>query len=159
MKIKFLFLLPFVPFALGLNSYAATATAAPAGDSATVLPKMETMASGPEAGLRQGMPATEIKRIMGNPDDTKPMKSPNGTAEVWLYRVIVKQTQQEIPVMGTPTTRTEQAGGSNTQTVVTGTAMSYKTVRMTVYRKTSLLVFNGALLNQKVTYEQEMSSY
>jgi hypothetical protein len=66
----------------------------------------------PETALKKGMTAAEVKRIMGEPVEKRPMKAPSGKAEVWVYHRstngLVKQVQ--VGSISTPLTTKSTSG-------------------------------------------------
>jgi len=168
MNFRYLISLPFAVSVIGLHclAVAPTPTPAPTGstavpltDSALPVPKMEVVKDGPEANLRQGMTADAVTALMGKPDSIKPMEAPTGKAEIWAYRNLINTTDRQFPASIEALTSQTVDSHGNTQTQQLGTKTVYKIERIRTFRRTSLLMFNGALLNQKSTVEQVRDYY
>lgn len=101
--------------------------------------------------LTQGMTADEVRAKLGSPESVSPMESPEGRAEVWVYRFEntvgteqVATGMKSVPVFaGMP----DAAGGGSfvkhVQEPVYGTAEKKEIVTL------HLLLFNGRLAAQK----------
>jgi hypothetical protein len=127
-------------------------------EGGSVLPKMMQATSGPERELKQGMKADVVTRIMGAPAEISPMESPSGRAEVWVYRTVTKETTSQIDMTPPPmTVMVKGADGVERPETTTSPTILRIEARKTV-RTTSLLMFNGALLNMKIS-EQEQREY
>lgn len=50
----------------------------------------------PLDSLKQGDPADKIKKLLGVPAESRPMKSPSGKAEVWVYVQEVSRRMDRI---------------------------------------------------------------
>jgi len=46
--------------------------------------------------LRKGMTATEVRAVLGNPDEIKPFKSPDIGVYVWTYRRVVRGPERQV---------------------------------------------------------------
>ena len=119
---RFAFL--FVALVALLSSCATTAPS----DTSTggVQPAVSASPDGPEHSLQKGMTADAVKQIMGEPAEIKPMPSPTGKAEVWVYH--------------------RRSNGATRQIQV-GTQMGeqIEIIDQTI----SLLMFEGRLMEQK----------
>ena len=67
---------------------------------------------GPEAGLKKGMRADAVRRIMGSPTEIRAMKAPSGKAETWIYRRTVTGHVQQVEVGVRSTPITDVAGAA-----------------------------------------------
>lgn len=110
-----------------------------------------------EESLRQGMPAAEVLKIMGKPDDISPMEAPSGKAEVWTYRTRTDKGQTRYQINSRPITTTVEGVDGNKRQVVVGEEPIFGTERRTEVRTYQILMFNDHLLNDKVTTEEERS--
>lgn len=136
--------------AAGLTIHAEPASAQPAQGQAP----QQKAPKGPV--LMKGMTAEQIVAAIGQPQEKKTMKVPEGStdkAETWVYRQeigthevqVATGTQQVAAYVGMG--MGNDALGSTPQIVFTN-----KTV--TVYRVTSLLMVNGQLVLARQTSEQ-----
>ncbi len=53
---------------------------------------------GPEGSLEKGMTAATVRRVMGAPAEVRPMASPTGRAEVWLYHRTTPGATRQVQV-------------------------------------------------------------
>ena len=110
--------------------------------------KVVALDDGPEHALQKGMPAEAVKRIMGEPAETKPMASPTGKAEVWVYHRTRSAPNQQVQI-GTRFTNITTIGGDG-QAHVARTieepvfAQQIEIVEVTV----RLLLFDGKYVEQ-----------
>jgi len=73
--------------AIALLAACASTSVAPGGGARPAAATgLSAPAAGPEGSLAKGMTADTVRRIMGAPSEVRPMASPSGRAEVWLYR-------------------------------------------------------------------------
>jgi len=94
--------------------------------------------------LGKGMAAAEIVRLIGRPDEIKPMKAEGVTAEQWIYRRKVDQTvyQTANTQNAIPALVGFDGGGA-----VIGTAIvpSYRLKYAEQFQVTALLLIDGKL--------------
>jgi hypothetical protein len=106
------------------------------------------LGNGPEQALQKGMTAEAVKRIMGEPAEIKPMQSPTGTAETWVYHCTVQGPVEQIQVG----TRTDSivAKGSDGQDHVVQTVEEpvFKQQFHFIEETVRLLMFDGRLIEQ-----------
>ncbi|MDI1251023.1 MAG: hypothetical protein PSV13_19330 [Lacunisphaera sp.] len=106
--------------------------------------------------LGKGMAAAEIVRLIGRPDEIKPMKAEGVTAEQWIYRCKVDQTvYQTANTQSTIPALTGIDGGG----VVIGTAIvpSYRLKYAEQFQVTALLLIDGKLHLGRQWFEQTES--
>ena len=132
------FLLLLVP-AISAATAETPAKAGPVGADATA------------GALKQGMPAAAVKKALGEPAETKPMKAPNGKAEVWVYvREISRRTEQLSATTADVVFNTTESDGSIRQHVTPG-QVTLHDVQYLTEETTEVLMFNDHYLTQKVT--------
>ena len=106
---------------------AATLIALLAGCASTTTPPSATGAhppasdttadlNGPETTLQKGMAAAAARAIMGEPSEIRPMQSPSGPAEIWVYhrRIQGRIQQVMVGVKSTPMTSYNNTTGQTT---------------------------------------------
>jgi hypothetical protein len=139
-------------FLAGCTSTPASSMANNAGPG----PTATAVGNEPEHVLQKGMTAAEVKRLMGEPAEIKPMTAPTGTAEVWIYHHTTYGPMEQIQV-GTRSTSTTMKGADGQDHVV-------QTVEEPVYRHkvqiveetTRLLMFDGILIEQHQAVQKRM---
>lgn len=123
---------------------AVDAASTPAAANAPALdPKLDP-AKNPRA-IAKGMTADEVLRRLGEPAEKRPMTTPAGQAEVWVYRrkvgTVRRQTAtdiEEIPYVDIATGQ-----------VRTVPQPKYSMETIDVEEDTSLLIFDGKLIEWK----------
>jgi len=124
----------------------AQSNAAPASDGEMPFPKLE-----------QGMTANAIREKLGNPAQIQPVTSPEGKAEIWVYKFVkslgmtqVAAGTRESPQMSVG------AGGAGMITVQEPIyTLAEKKSEVTL----SLLMFNGRLQSQKALVENTLEHH
>jgi len=125
------------------------AAAAPAAPEAAGAQAPKAALSGPEASLRKGMTAAEVRKIMGAPREIKPMPSPSGTAEVWVYVRSSSHTGDLVQVGQRMVQVTQQvADGRLVTSQVPGDPIIMQEVK-NEEETISLLMFDGAFVTLK----------
>jgi hypothetical protein len=114
------------------------ATGAKPGAVATVVAP-----SGPETSLQRGMTREEVKAVMGDPVEIKPMKVSVGTAEIWTYHRSARGEVQQVQVglKSTPITTTSSSG--QTSVLQTVDEPIFKQQTSIIEETISLLMFDG----------------
>jgi outer membrane protein assembly factor BamE (lipoprotein component of BamABCDE complex) len=122
---------------------------------ATVKPTAESNSDMPFPKLEKGMSADVIRQKLGNPAEIQPMPSPDGKAEIWIYKfekdlgmTQVAAGTRDVEVM----TMTSSMNGSTTMKEPVYT-MAAKKSEITL----SLLMFNGQLQVQKAKVEETIA--
>jgi len=128
----------------------AGAVAAQAG-STKVDPKANASApaSGPEAQLKADMPADAVEKIMGKPAEVRSMASPDGHAEIWVYRRLTDHRVERVQVGSIPITDTKIGADGKSYTVVLGENIQYADAHIDTEVTVELLMFNGRYVTAK----------
>lgn len=96
---------------------------------------------------------------MGKPDEIKPMKAPNGKAEIWVYKRETNERTERVPVGAVPiTVTTFSADGKSSSMQTIGEDVKYANVRFTTEETVELLMFNDHFLTGKIS-RQEIKHY
>lgn len=105
--------------------------------------------------LHKGMTADAVIQAVGRPQEVKPMKAPDGQAEVWTYRRVFRRDTYQVA------TGVEEVPAFVWINGPLGTAkeVTYSIRNATTYQVTSLLMFNGQLVHAKQWFERESGSY
>ena len=117
----------------------------------------KTAGTHPYHKLKKDMPAEEIKKLLGQPESTAPMKTPEGKAEVWTYvyelgrrtgrvRVPTHDVVSVVTQMGNTTLRSTAPGYVRTETV--------QYIRE---ERVDLLLFDDRLVVVKVSRHERMA--
>jgi hypothetical protein len=143
--------------ALGIHGFSATppagaSPAAPAAKSPT------PPADNPESALKQDMSADQVRQIMGEPKEVNPMKAPSGKAEVWVFRRLVNERMDRIPVASIPIMVTVVSADGKAHQQQTGETTQYGDVRIATEVTVELLMFNDHYVTHKVS-TREVKSY
>ncbi|HUJ42705.1 MAG TPA: hypothetical protein VLW52_03755 [Opitutaceae bacterium] len=138
----------------GCASAPAPSTATRAGSGSPAADAVA--ASGPEATLQKGMPVAMVKRIMGEPSEIRPMKSPEGKAEIWVYHRTTRGAMQQIPIGTTSTDITTIGldGKANVQKVTGETIVRQET--QIVDETINLLIFDDQFIEQNKFVQTRM---
>jgi hypothetical protein len=104
----------------------------------------------PASALKQGMSADEVRHLMGKPDEIRPMKAPNGKAEVWVF---TREIGRRVDRVGLPSasivTTVVSVDGTMRQQTTPG-PVQYHDVYYVTEETVELLMFNDHFLLQKV---------
>lgn len=129
----------------------AAETAAPVSET----PSLSTDAAKPaKPSLQKGMDAATIIRIIGKPEQIKPMNSPEGKAETWIYRRLLSRT---VTQQATGTREMPSFDGSIGNQLGSRSEVVYTNVMVETYQVTHLLMFNDQLVVAKQWREQTRS--
>ena len=113
----------------------------------------------PVTALKKAMPAAEVRQIMGLPVEIKPMKAPNGKAEIWVYRRELNERAERVQVGAVPITVTVfSTDGKSSSLQTIGEDVKYANVRFTTEETVELLMFNDHFLTGKIS-RQEIKHY
>ena len=144
---------------LPLLALAALAATPDKGDREAVAARPPALAADkPESTLKQAMTAEEVRRIMGAPEDTRPMKTPTGKAEIWVFRREVGRHVDRLPIGSIPLTSTSVGSDGQAHTETIGETIQYADVHIVTVETVELLMFNDHYLTHKVT-RQEVKHY
>jgi hypothetical protein len=113
--------------------------------------------NGPEATLKKGMPAEAARAIMGEPSETRPMKTPAGQAEIWVYRRRIQGAVQQVMV-GMKSTPIVTVNNN------TGQATVLQTIDEPILRQqaeiieetVNLLIFDGKYIEQSRSVQRHL---
>lgn len=147
MKIRNL-LLPVALFALVING--AGAAPSPASGKGT---RNSTVAAadGPESALREAMPADVVRKIMGEPLEIKPMKAPEGKAEIWVFRRQVDVRVERVPVGSIPITVSTIGADGRAHEQTVGENIQYGDLHRATEETVQLLMFNDRYVTHKIS--------
>lgn len=115
------------------------------------------ISDGPERALQNGMTAEEVKHIMGEPAEIKPMDSPTGKAEVWAYHRTINGLVEQIQIGSKPITVSSVGGDGLAHLQVVAEEPIYKQAVHTDEETISLLMFDGRFISQKRTVEKRLN--
>ncbi len=111
-------------------------------------------ADNPATTLKQGMPAGAVRKLLGEPTETKPMKAPNGKAEVWVYvREISRRAEQMRVATPDVVINTTESDGTVRQHVTPG-QVTFHDVQYLTEETTEVLMFNDHFLAQKSSRQE-----
>lgn len=114
------------------------------------------VADGPEHTLQKGMTAEAVKRIMGEPAEIKPMQSPTGKAEVWVYHRTSSVPVRQVQVGTRFTNETMIAGDGQTHVAQRVEAPVFALEIQIVDETISLLLFDGKLVEHKESAQKRL---
>ena len=156
MKTRNLFLSASL-FALIAN--VACATVAPGAGRVTPGAKPAVVSPGnPETALTKAMPADTVRKIMGQPQEIRPMQVPDGKAEVWVYKREADRHVDRVEIGSIPITITKigEDGKAYQQTV--GETIQYADLHCVTEETVQLLMFNDHFVICKIS-SQEVRRY
>lgn len=117
-------------------------------------PARATSQAPAKRAISKGMTAEQVLQLVGKPTEVKPMASPAGKAEVWIYRRVAdKWTQQTAAT--TETVMMYAGLGLDNDGIRPVTVPSMRMERIKIYQVTSLLMFEGKLVEAKQRFEKE----
>jgi hypothetical protein len=136
--------------ALGVTAFGGTPPAdsgnPPAGAKPAAAP-----ADKPEAALKADMPAEMVQQIMGQPVEVKPMKTPSGHAEIWVYKRVVGQRVDRQEIATIPVVETVVGSDGKAYQHTVGQTIQYGDVHITTEETLELLMFNDHFVTGKVS--------
>ena len=136
--------------AVALNC--ASATGAPAAEKPIAESKSKAdLKAGPENLLTKGMPADEVKKIMGAPAEIKPFAAPSGKAELWVYPRKTDRTTAQIEVGSKPIVVISPGADGQMHNRTIAEVPVFKTQETITEEKVELLMFNDHFLEKKLT--------
>ena len=127
---------------------AAPEKSAPGAKSAAVAPE------NPEAGLKQAMAAEAVRQIMGKPDEIRPMKAPNGKAEIWAYKRTVGERVERVEIGSIPVTTTVYGADGKAHDQNVGETIQYGDLHIVTEELVEVLMFNDHYVTHKVTRQE-----
>ena len=131
-----------------------SAHGAPAGTTAAEPSASTAMTPKTKSTLMKGMSADTVRRIVGAPQEIRPIKSEAGEGEVWIYRRVEKQWTQQSAV-------TMESVPGFAGTVGEGSGIrdfdvpAYRLERVRLIQVTRLLMFDGKMVSAVQSREQE----
>ena len=131
--------------------------AAPAAPENAPGAKPAAAPAAPDAGLKQGAPAAEVRKLLGEPAEIRAMKAPNGKAEVWIYSHEISHSVDQVAIgsQDVVTSVTDATGHSHTVTMPG--EPRFQTVHRIVQEITEVLMFNDNFVTRKVTRQQRQT--
>jgi len=137
-------------FGADCAAYSWAAPAATGRDSADKKTAIPATLS-PEDSQKQSLTADAVRKVTGQPDAIKPMKAPDGKAEIWIYRRVVEERFLREQAGSVPfVVSVPDADGTLRQYTVGGNAR-YVDVKSVTEDIIELLMFNGRYVTQKIT--------
>ena len=133
------------------------ASVASASTSAKGEPKTRLAAAspdGPESALREAMPADVVRKIMGEPLEIKPMKAPDGKAEIWVFRRQVNIRVERVPIGSIPITVSTIGADGKPHEQTVGENIQYGDMHRATEETVQLLMFNDHYLTHKITRQE-----
>jgi hypothetical protein len=157
MHLRYPAVIPAALAAFLVSCSSAPTPSAPANAASS--PTVAAVGDGPEHTLQKGMTAEAVKRIMGEPAEIKLMSTTTGQAEVWVYHRMSSSPIRQVQV-GTRITQGIPSSGAATGN--TQSNMAPQMVEEPVFAQQidvidetiSLLMFNGKLIEQKVSAQK-----
>lgn len=140
-----------------VNGAGAASPSAPDKVTPESKPAVATSVS-PESALRQAMPADAVRKIMGEPQAIKPMKAPDGKAEIWVYKRETNKRVDRVPIGSVPITVSVIGGDGKAHQQTIGENVQYGDLHQATEETVELLMFNDHFLTQKIT-RQEIKRY
>ena len=125
---------------------------APTAAEAEARPKPAGVASSfPLAELKPGMPAAAMQKLLGKPNEVRPMKAPEGKAEVWAF---THELGTHIERLGFPSadiiTYVMGSDGKPIEQKVPG-PVRYQNVQHISEETVEVLLFNDQYVTHKVS--------
>lgn len=109
--------------------------------------------------LKKGATAEEVLKLVGKPDQIRPMDTKEGKAEVWVYRRLARHVERQSAVTTQNVTMFTGSGTGNDAYAATAVPV-FRTEHINVYQVSSLLMFEGQLVTatQKVETERKFDN-
>lgn len=104
--------------------------------------------------IHKGMTAAEILRLIGKPEQVKPIVVGDVKGESWIYRRVAKRTMNQTAAT-METVPTFGGLGIQGDGIVDIQVPSQRLENITIYQMTALLIFDGKLVATKQWFEQE----
>jgi hypothetical protein len=144
---------------LSLSFVASGLTAFPAETPASPPPAAPAVkvAANPETSLKKDMPADDVRRLMGAPAEIKPMKSPDGKAEIWVYKRQAHERFDRIELGSIPITETVAGADGKAHQQVIGQKQQFGDVRWITEETIEVLMFDDHYVTQKISRRETKS--
>lgn len=149
MKTRALFL-SISLFSLLVQSVNAASPAASKNPNANSQP-VAASAENPEATLKPAMLSDVILKITGKPSEIRPMKAPDGKAEIWVYRRETNPREGRIQIGSTPIIISVQESDGIIRKYTVSEKAQFGDVHYFTAEMVELLMFNDQYVTQKVT--------
>lgn len=112
----------------------------------------------PESALKQAMAVDAVRQIMGQPLDVKPMKAPNGKAEIWVYKRESNRRVERVQIATIPITTTIVGSDGVARQQTVGQDIKFGDLHRVTEDTIELLMFNDHYVTHKVT-RRELKQY
>ncbi len=116
------------------------------------------VADTPESALKQAMAADAVRQIMGQPLDIRPMKAPNGKAEIWVYTRESNRHVERVQIATIPITTTIVGSDGVARQQTIGQDIKFGDLHCVTQDTVEVLMFNDHYVTHKVT-RRELKSY
>lgn len=148
------FLVPLFLACMVCGPASASDKAAPAASPAPADAPGKQDAKSAKPAIQKGMTAAEIEKIIGKPNEIKPIEVGDTKGESWIYRRVAKRTmtQTAATLSMVPT-----YGGLGLQgdAIVDVPEPEQRLEHVTIYQMTALLMVDGKLVASKQWLEKE----
>jgi len=105
----------------------------------------------PESALTKAMPADVVRKIMGAPRVVKPMKTPEGKAEIWVYQRLTNERIERVAIGSIPIIISVVGGDGKAHQQTVGEEMKYADLHHAIEETVELLMFNDHYVTNKVS--------
>ena len=105
----------------------------------------------PESALTKAMPADAVRKIMGAPRAIRPMKVPEGKAEIWIYQRLTNERVERVAIGSIPITISVVGGDGKAHQQTIGEEMKYADLHHATEETVELLMFNDHYVTSKVS--------
>jgi hypothetical protein len=112
----------------------------------------------PESALKQAMAADAVRQIMGQPEEIKPMKAPNGKAEIWVYKRQFNRRVERVQIGTIPITTTVVGSDGIARQQTIGEDIKFGDLHRVTEETVEVLMFNDHYVTHKIT-RQELKHY
>lgn len=116
------------------------------------------LSASPVTNLKQAMAADAVRKIMGQPEEIKPMKAPNGKAEIWTYKRDIAERFNRVPIGSIPITTTSYGADGKAYVQTIGQDIKYADQRIVTIETVEILMFNDHYVTHKIT-RQDVKRY
>jgi len=122
-----------------------------AADASNKDKSVKASSKDPLSSLKEGMPADAVRKLLGQPDAIRPMKTDEGKAEVWIFTREVSRRVDQIRI-DTPDVVVEvRESDGTTRRQVTSGQVQFQDVHYLTEETVELLMFNGQYVVHKVS--------
>jgi len=125
-------------------------------DSAAT-PKSEDVKGGPRKTLSVGMPAAEVQALIGKPQAIEQMDTPEGRADVWVYRRLKESVTTSEYAGEKPITKETIDGVGRVITDVVASEAIMRPMRKDTYEVVRVLIFKGVFVNLRKSVETKQT--